>query len=149
MCMCERQREKKCVCVCAHVSVSCRCSWTHQRGGFIDRLWVLMISPYLTGIWRDDYANCKRERHFVWEVGGELQVEDVCVCVCTVSLCVSACVKQLYDETSVCGFNGERGRFNKKVWKYMLYVACVCVCAWIWSVEMSPLMVQFKWVPWV
>lgn len=73
------ERKKGCVCVRVRecVSVSCRCSWTHQRRGFIDRFWVLMISLYLTGIWRDNYANYKRGCHFVWGWNSDW----TCLCV--------------------------------------------------------------------
>lgn len=71
-----------------------------------------------------------------WEVSFRF-----CVCFSTepgsVCVCVSAPVKQLRERTSVCGSN--------KAQIYVSYVVFVCV--WMWSIGMSPLMVQFKWVP--
>jgi len=153
------------VCVC--VSVSCRCSWTHQRVGCIDRFWDLMISPYLTGIWRDDYANCKRDCHFVW--GWDSGWTRLCMFGLHPFACMHESnnrghVLQLrlvnYDETTVltaltvkvgsvtnCLHLKKRKKYLPMC-KHASWVTGIIVCVIIQTTDRSPLMFELKWFPW-
>ena len=150
MCMWGRKWVCVYVCVCVRVSVSCRCRWTHQRGGFIDRLWVLMISPYLTGIWRDDYANCKKRIATLFG-----RREESCGLKICVTLCVHACVLKLWRDEKWCvGSAVKRGNSTSLNMKVLFMCVCLDMRRWnesfdgsVWMSPMCPGLFRINSLP--